>query len=232
MHIVSDNELFCAPHQKDFVVFTILCGWQQVPNAESALRPFTLDREKVGVRSDNRTQDILLLRTRWIATIVDWTDWTDWKDSTGCSHLAKMATKQDLWRGSKMSFKHVSTACSLQRGSSSRWPWWNFQKSKAYQLPRKIHIYFSDTGGGHRASALALEAITLSDFALELEVFWCCMGILSDARLLLRSNMAARPWALKYRMYRMYRLSESTANVRNVPYMFHVCSTCVPRKQP
>ena len=65
MHVVSDNELCFAHHRpKRFVVFTILCGWQQVPNAESALRPFTLDRGKVGVRSDNRTQDILLLRTR------------------------------------------------------------------------------------------------------------------------------------------------------------------------
>lgn len=215
MHIVSDNELCFAHHTKK--ILWCLRSYAAGSRYQMQSLPSGLSRwigKKWGC-----DRIILRLRTRWIATIVDW---TDWKDSTGCSHLAKMATKQDLWRGSKMSFKHVSTACSLQRGSSSRWPWWNFQKSKAYQLPRKIHIYFSDTGGGHRASALALEAITLPDFALELEVFWCCMGILSDARLLLRSNMAVRPWALKYRMYRMYRLSESTANVRNVPYIFHV----------
>eukprot|EP00435_Cladocopium_sp_Y103_P023452 s1917_g5.t1 len=40
----------------------------------------------------------------------------------------------------------------------------------AYQLPRKIHIYFSDTGGGHRASALALEAALEKQYGSQVSV--------------------------------------------------------------
>ncbi|CAK8987286.1 unnamed protein product [Durusdinium trenchii] len=38
------------------------------------------------------------------------------------------------------------------------------------QLPRQIHIYFSDTGGGHRASALALEAALLKQYGNQVSV--------------------------------------------------------------
>lgn len=79
------------------------------------------------------------------------------KFDAGCRPRVKVAMKRSLWPQPKNSvflrLFHSVSPCILHLCFTL-----SANATKAYQLPRKIHIYFSDTGGGHRASALALEA--------------------------------------------------------------------------
>ncbi|CAE8741690.1 unnamed protein product, partial [Polarella glacialis] len=42
--------------------------------------------------------------------------------------------------------------------------------AKTHNHPRRVHIYFSDTGGGHRASAMALEAALRKQYGSQVSV--------------------------------------------------------------
>ncbi len=73
-----------------------------------------------------------------------------WPWSGACGRSQRILSRFSVFHSFLLSFSIFVSFCLLCPFAPNA--------TKAYQLPRKIHIYFSDTGGGHRASALALEA--------------------------------------------------------------------------